>query len=230
MVTSLPHLALIGQSLSYLDNFLPGRGGAGADVCRLSLLGMLQQIFSGRRPSWRTIGPGPLQSPIELPGQTQAELRLCVQLLVARASAHRLTLSAETCFRPEILKGLGLELRRRVRRSTGKRNQEKLLFICKNVFFGPDYSGINISVRCCMCLDLVTGVRGALEASESSLFPGKRGWTGGYAGRFQGEEWGRCAAPQKSGFVLGQSPGGRASWRRRRGSGFLSNCRRLEGR
>lgn len=113
----------------YLVDRLHGRGGAGAGVLRSrsSLLGSLQEILGGGRLPGAPIRPGPLQSPVELPGQSQAELRLFGLPPVARGpwvSAHRLTPSAHACVRGEILEDLGLGLRRGVRRSTGKGNQD----------------------------------------------------------------------------------------------------------
>lgn len=57
---------------------------------------------------------GPVQSAVELLGQSQVLMRLWGQLLGAQGwiSARRLTLSTELCFRDEILEDLGLELRR----------------------------------------------------------------------------------------------------------------------
>ena len=92
----------------------------------LSLLGSLQEILSGCRLPGAPSRPGPLQSAVELLGQSGVVLRFCGQLLVALAwvSAGRLTMSGEPCFRRGILGYLGMELSRGATRSTGSKTKE----------------------------------------------------------------------------------------------------------
>lgn len=105
-----------GGRQCYLDQLVSRGGRAGAEVLwrNLFLLGSLQEILGRSRPSWTPCWLGPLQGTVELLGQSQACVRLWVQLFVTQSCnfVWRLTLSVEFCFRVEILKGLWLELRR----------------------------------------------------------------------------------------------------------------------
>lgn len=125
-----------GALLCYLVQSVSCGGGVGAEVLRrhLSLLGSLQEILSR---SWLPGAPNwlcPLQSPVELLGQSRVLMRSWIQLLVAWCwvSARTLTLSAVTCFRWEILEDLGLELRRGSRWTTEGRIQEEEVWNCNN--------------------------------------------------------------------------------------------------
>lgn len=105
-----------GGSQCYLDQLVSRGGRAGAEVLwrNLFLLGSLQEILGRSRPSWTPRWLGPLQGAVEFLGQSQACVRLRVQLFVTQSGnfVWRLTLSVELCFRVEILKSLWLELRR----------------------------------------------------------------------------------------------------------------------
>lgn len=127
---------LPGGVLCYLVQSVSCGGGAGAVVLRrdVFLLGSLQEILGRSRPPGAQRWMDPVQSAVELLGQSQVLMRLWGQLLGAQGwiSARRLTLSTELCFRDEILEDLGPELRRGAWRTTEGRNQEEELWNCNN--------------------------------------------------------------------------------------------------